>query len=185
MEEEQDWFFISNSGIHQRGMFAKCFIPEGTYIVEYIGERISKEESTRRAIEWEQHAREEDKGIVYIFELNDEIDIDGNTEDNPARLINHSCDENAESVVVDDAIWIQAKKDIEEGAEITFDYGYDMEHFLEHRCCCGSEKCFGYIVRRDQRKKLKRMLNRKKATPKSVSDKLQEGVEEVELSVEE
>ena len=169
VNSEEDVFFVSDSGIHQRGVFAKCFIPKESYIVEYIGERITKEESIQRALDWEKYAREQDKGVVYIFELNDEYDIDGNNEENPARLINHSCKENAESVVVDDSIWIVAKRDIEEQEEITFDYGYDMEHFLDHKCNCGSGNCFGYIVRRDQRKKLKRMLNASKRTAQQVS----------------
>jgi SET domain-containing protein len=180
---EEPLFYVGQSGIHQRGVFASTFIPEGTYIVEYIGEKISKEESYRRAIEWEDHARKEDVGVVYIFELNEEFDIDGNNEDNPARLINHSCAENAESVVVEDSIWIQALRDIEKDEEITFDYGYDMQHFFDHPCRCGSENCFGYIVRRDQRKKLKRLLNNKKLSPKQVSENLQVEDEIVESQI--
>ena len=35
----------------------------------------------------------------------------------------------------DGEIWIYSIKDIEEGEELTYDYGYDMEHFLITLAC--------------------------------------------------
>ncbi len=150
------------SDIHGRGLYATKDIEEGTDIIQYVGEKITKKESTRRALEWEEKARETGDGLVYIFELDDKYDIDGRLGDNPARYMNHSCDGNCEAVNCEGEIWITAIKDIKKGDELVYDYGYDMEHFMDHPCRCGSDNCIGYIVREDQRKKVKKLLNSKK-----------------------
>ena len=149
---------IGQSAIHQRGLFASCDIAAGTDIIQYVGEKISKEESTRRALEWEASARTSGAGLVYIFELDDDWDLDGRLGDNPARYMNHSCDGNCEAVNAEGEIWIVARKDIKQGEELVYDYGYDMEHFLDHPCACQAHNCIGYIVREDQRKKVKKLL---------------------------
>ena len=97
-----------------------------------------------------------------MFELNDKWDIDGLVGDNPARYINHSCDGNCEAVNENNKIWIYSIKDIRKGEEFTYDYGYDIEHFLDHPCKCKSKNCIGYIVREDQRLKVKKILKSKK-----------------------
>lgn len=158
---EDPLFKIGPSAIHQQGLFATCDIKAGTEIVQYFGEKISKEESSRRALEWEAQAREADKGVVYIFELDENWDLDGRVSDNPARYMNHSCDGNCEAINYDGEIWLVARRTIAEGEELLFDYGYDMEHFLDHPCNCGAENCIGYIVREDQRKRVKRLIQRK------------------------
>lgn len=160
---------VKESTIHGRGLYATCDIEEGTDIIQYIGEKISKEESTRRALEWEEKARETGEGLVYIFELDDDWDLDGRLGDNPARYMNHSCDGNCEAVNAEGEIWVIARRDIKKGDELVYDYGYDMEHFLDHPCRCGADNCIGYIVREDQRKKVKKLLKGKKK--KSKKDK--------------
>ena len=153
---------VRESEIHGRGLYATKNIEEGTDIIQYVGEKITKKESTKRALEWEDQARQTGDGLVYIFELDDKYDIDGRLGDNPARYMNHSCDGNCEAVNCDGEIWIVAQKDIKKGEELVYDYGYDMEHFLDHPCRCGSNNCIGYIVREDQRTKVKKMLKGKK-----------------------
>jgi SET domain-containing protein len=157
---------VDSSSIHQRGLFATCDIKAGTDIIQYVGEKISKEESTRRALEWEEKARETGEGLVYIFELDDEWDLDGRLGDNPARYMNHSCDGNCEAVNAEGEIWIVARKNIKKGDELVYDYGYDMEHFLDHPCRCGADNCIGYIVREDQRKKVKKLIKGKQKNQK-------------------
>ena len=157
---------VAASPIHKRGLFATADIAAGTDIIQYLGEKISKEESSRRALEWEEKARKSGSGLVYIFELDDEWDIDGRKGRNPARYMNHSCDGNCEAINYDGEIWIVARKEIKEGEELTYDYGYDMEHFLDHPCECGSDNCIGFIVREEQRKKVKKLLRGKKKKKK-------------------
>ena len=162
---------ISNSEIHQNGLFANSSIGKGEQIIQYTGEKISKKESKKRALSWEKKAKKSGEGLVYIFELNDKWDLDGRVGENPARLINHSCDGNCEAINVDGEIWIFAKKKIKEGQELTYDYGYDMEHFLDHPCRCGSKNCVGYIVREDQRLKVRQLLKKRKKKKVSASGK--------------
>jgi len=162
---------VAASPIHKRGLFATTDIEAGTDIIQYVGEKISKEESTRRALEWEEKARRTGAGLVYIFELDEEWDLDGRRGRNPARYMNHSCDGNCEAINYDGEIWIVARQDIAAGEELTYDYGYDMEHFLDHPCVCGAGKCIGYIVREDQRKKVKKLLRGKKQKKTSAKNK--------------
>ena len=51
-----------------------------------------------------------------------------------------------------------ALRNIKKGEELTFNYGYDLEHWEEHPCYCGAANCIGYIVRKGDRKKLKKIL---------------------------
>ncbi len=170
MAEERLWK-VASSPIHRRGLFARRRIKKGTHVIQYLGEKITKEESQRRALEWEEKARKNGAGLVYIFEIDEEYDIDGRRGRNPARYMNHSCDGNCEAVNCEGEIWIVARRSIEAGEELTYDYGYDMEHFLDHPCVCGAENCIGYIVREEQRKKVKKLLRGRKKKKKKKSGK--------------
>jgi SET domain-containing protein len=130
---------IAASPIHGRGGFAARFMPKGTRVIEYDGERISKAESLRRCQEqnW------------FIFSLDEEFDLDGNVEWNQARFLNHSCAPNSEAVSENGRVWIVALRDILPGEEITFNYGYDLIDYEEHPCRCGAPQCAGYIVAED------------------------------------
>lgn len=127
---------VHDSVIHGRGVFARRAIPEGTPLLEYIGEKISKSESLRRC----------EANNEYIFHLDDGFDLDGNVEWNPARFINHSCAPNCEAVSEDGRIFIKALRDIPAGEELTFNYGYDLIDHREHPCRCGTPQCVGFIV---------------------------------------
>ncbi len=153
---------LRGSSIHNQGMFARVNIKAGEKVIEYVGELVPKAESEKRCLEWDAKARKSGEGLVYIFDLNEKYDLDGNTDDNPAKFINHSCDENCEAINEDDRIFIYAKKDIKKDEELSFDYGYDIECFLDHPCRCGSDNCVGYIVAKDSRPKLKKLLRKKK-----------------------
>jgi SET domain-containing protein len=129
-------FEVRRSAIQGCGAFATAIIRAGETVIEYFGEKISKEESLRRCIE----------GNNCIFQINDEFDIDGSIEANLARLINHSCAPNAEAQLEDDRVWIIALRDIVPGEEITFNYGYDLDDYREHPCNCGAANCIGFIL---------------------------------------
>ena len=158
---------IRQSPIHGRGVFASRKIRKGTRIIEYIGEKVDKEESNRRGLALFEESQDSGGASVYIFDLNEKWDLDGNKPYNNARLINHSCEPNCEMVNEDDHLWLFALQEIRQGEEIAFDYGYDIEHFMDHPCRCGTESCVGYIVSRAQWPQLKRALrkcNRKSKT---------------------
>ncbi len=154
-----DWAELRSSTIHGRGLYASKAIPSGTKIIEYLGERITKAESERREKLRLQRAKlGRDDGCVYIFELNKRHDLDGSMAWNTARLINHSCEGNCESSKVRGRIWITATRDIAEGEELTFDYGFGVENWRSHPCRCGTAKCVGYIVAKTQRWRVRKHL---------------------------
>lgn len=157
---DSEFIEVRDSGIHGKGVFAKKDIPKGVRVLEYVGEKVTKKESDRRADEQlELEKNDPDSiGAVYIFELSDEHDIDGNVEWNTARLINHSCDPNCETEDDDEYVWIISKRDIKKGEEITYNYGYDLDSYEDHPCKCGSENCVGYIVDEKHWPKLKEKL---------------------------
>ena len=154
-------FVVKKSAIHKRGVFATTSIPKGTHIVEYKGEKITKAESYRRATEREAKGRKYRSGMVYIFEINTRYDLDGNIANNPAKYINHSCEPNCEAVLERGRIWIVAKRAIEAGEELSFNYGYDLSDCLSHPCHCKAPSCLGFIVRTELRSKLKKLINKR------------------------
>jgi SET domain-containing protein len=131
-----DFLQIRTSPIHGQGLFATQRLRRGARVIEYIGEKISKAESNRRC----------ELQNWYIFSLDDESDLDGNFDWNPARFVNHSCAPNCEAEWENGRIWIKALRDIEAGEEISFNYGYDWESYKEHPCHCGAPECLGFIV---------------------------------------
>lgn len=153
-------YSLRRSGIHNQGLFAKRDIKKGEYIIQYKGEKITKKESERRAIEIEKRGRKNGTGRVFIFELNSRYDIDGSHRGNTARYINHSCEPNCESIQDGQEIWVQATRDIAEGEELTYDYGYAYDNFRDHPCLCGKDSCIGYIVIRSQRWRVRRALEK-------------------------
>ena len=153
---------VRNSDIHGSGVYASKPIPSGERVIEYLGEKIDKEESERRANLQMEHAEKTGDAAVYIFTLNKKWDIDGDVPWNTARLLNHSCDPNCEAWIEEKQIFLYALRDIKKGEELTFDYGFDIENFEDHPCLCGSEKCVGYIVSRDQWPELRERLAQEK-----------------------
>jgi uncharacterized protein len=133
---ETELAVFRNSPIRGTGGFAHIDISSGTRIIEYVGEKITKQESLARC----------EKNNEYIFALNNTEDLDGNVDWNPARFLNHSCAPNCEALLEDGHIWIVALREIGAGEELTFNYGYDLEFYREHPCHCGAPGCVGYIV---------------------------------------
>jgi len=154
---ENEFIVVQTSDIHNKGVFAKTFIPKNTKIIEYVGERISSEEGDKRSDKQIELAKSNPElGSVYIFELDEDYDLDGNFEYNTARLINHSCSPNCKFEIEDGHIWIVSLKDVKEGEEITYNYGYDFdEDYKDHLCKCMSSNCIGYILAEEHLSKLK------------------------------
>lgn len=136
IESGNEYLEVRQSTIHGTGGYARKDIPAGTMIIEYIGERIDKAESTRRC----------ENDNEYVFTIDDDVDLDGNFPWNPARFINHSCTPNCEAEWDEGRIFINTLRDIKQGEELSFNYGYDMEDYQDHVCQCRTPACVGYIV---------------------------------------
>ena len=146
---ESDFVEVRGSVIHGQGVYCIDPIEKEQYFIEYVGNRVSKEESEKRALKQFEEHEKSGAAAVYIFNLTKKWDLDGNVEWNPARLINHSCNPNSEAIQDGKRIFIQALRDIGVDEEITFDYGFDVDCYEDHPCRCGSSDCIGYIVGRD------------------------------------
>jgi SET domain-containing protein len=141
-------FELRKSGIHGRGAFATRRIRAGQRIVEYTGERITVAEGDRRYPDHEMKRHH-----TFLFTVDENTAIDGKIGGNDSRYINHSCVPNCEAVTEGGRIFIYAKKNIQPGIELTFDYQYErfddddesVERF--YRCACGSPKCRGTILK--------------------------------------
>ena len=138
---------VKRSRIHGAGVYAATDIPKGTRIIGYVGEKVTKAESERRARRpLDNNADNPKFGAVYLFELNKRYDIDGYVDYNTARLINHSCDPNCETENTRGRIWIIALRDIKKDEELSYNYNYAWEDYEDHECYCGTYKCVGYIL---------------------------------------
>jgi SET domain-containing protein len=129
---------VGKSRIEGKGLFAAQNIKKGTRILPYTGEKITQAESTRRLAQ----------GNAYIFTFNDRWDIDGKTLKNKARYANHSCDPNCEVEKTQRSIWIVALRDIKEGEELTYNYGFEIDDEPAQPCTCGAKTCCGSILAR-------------------------------------
>jgi hypothetical protein len=127
---------FKKSKIHGTGGFARTDIRRGIRIIEYVGPKLAKAEAQA----------ELEKQNSYIFTLDDNYDIDGSVEWNPARFINHGCQPNCEAEIDGDRIWIVARRSIKAGEELTYNYSYDFDDYKERPCNCGSRGCVGYMV---------------------------------------
>lgn len=88
---------------------------------------------------------------TFLFTLDDDTVIDGDRQGNDARYINHSCDPNCEAVTVGKKIFIYARRNIQPGSELAYDYKYewsnDKNDIKLYKCRCGSPKCRGTIMK--------------------------------------
>ena len=148
---------VRKSKVHGSGIFAVEDIKKNSKVIEYIGEKVTKAEGDRRSeARIKKYLKSKKTGSVYIFELNKKFDIDGSGKYNKARYINHSCSPNCEVDIIKGHIWVISKKKIKAGEELSYDYGYefDEEDYKDHECKCGSKNCVGYIIAKEDRKKL-------------------------------
>uniref|UniRef100_A0A0K2VF16 Histonelysine Nmethyltransferase 2Alike [Saccoglossus kowalevskii] n=1 Tax=Lepeophtheirus salmonis TaxID=72036 RepID=A0A0K2VF16_LEPSM len=134
---------VFNSGIHGRGLYCKREIREGEMVIEYAGEEI------RAVLTDKREKYYESRGIgCYMFRVDNDTVIDATLKGNAARFINHCCDPNCYSKIVDvigkKHIVIFALKNILPGEELTYDYKFPKED-VKLPCTCGKKKCRKYM----------------------------------------
>jgi hypothetical protein len=124
------------SRIHGIGGFAWVDLRKGQRIIEYMGPKLAKA----------KRQKELERDNPYLFTLDEDSDIDGSVMWNPARFLNHSCVPNCEAVMVRGRIWIYARRRINAGEELTYNYGYRLAGYEERPCHCGASTCVDYMV---------------------------------------
>lgn len=134
--------------VHGNGVFARMCIPAGKRLIEYKGERISWTRALQRAEESGYPL-----GHTYFFSVSDGRVIDGASQGNAARFINHSCEPNCEPFEHEDGrVFIYTLRDIEAGEELSYYYAliYDGRHTAavkrQFPCHCGAPSCTGTML---------------------------------------
>lgn len=116
---------IRRSGISGRGLFAARVFKRGQRICEYSGPLYRGDWPDNR----------------YAFAVADDLTIDGSVMSNVGRWANHSCKPNAfYRISTRHRAWLHAKRRIEPGEEITFDYGPEYLEIYIKRCGCAACK---------------------------------------------
>ncbi len=110
------------------GVYAAEPINKNKRILQYTGEKISADEADRRERKYQK------KGQIWCFTLNRRWFRDGNVGGSTARFINHACNGNCYSEVVDDVVWLRASKNIAKGDELSYDYNTAGEAGMRCRC---------------------------------------------------
>jgi len=125
---------IRPSRIHRWGVYALERIPAGRKVIEYTGERISRRETKRRG----------QGRVTYLFTLDNYWTIDGAVGGSGAEIINHSCEPNLYSRIVQGHILYMSQRVIQPGEELTVDYLFSKK--IERiPCCCRARNCRGTI----------------------------------------
>ena len=143
----QPRYVVRRSAIHGRGVFALESLTRGMRLIEYTGERITHDEADQRY--GEEH---EDSPHTMLFAVDEEVVIDATHRGSPARWINHSCAPNCEAVQEDGRVFIDVRRAIKPGEELTYDYNLvlDERHTpalkRAHACHCGARRCRGTLL---------------------------------------
>ncbi|MEP7312555.1 MAG: SET domain-containing protein-lysine N-methyltransferase [Pseudomonadota bacterium] len=159
---------VRKSSVHGNGCFATQFIPKGTRITEYLGDRITHKQADER-----YEGYDVNDNHTFLFIVDRKTVIDGGVGGNDARWINHSCAENCESTVEKGRVYIDAIKNIEKGAELGYDYQIgrdksDPPNVDEiYACRCGAPNCRGTMLWPPKRPKPRKAKSKSKAKSRS------------------
>lgn len=118
-------FVINNEEL---GLRSGTNIEAGSFIIEYVGEVIDRDEFNRRKLKMTHNEP------FYFFKLSHQFYIDAKWKGNKSRFINHSCSPNAELSVFDVKGYMRAgffaTRNISLGEEITFSYGNSSNRYV-------------------------------------------------------
>jgi len=138
---------VRHSPIHGRGVFALKRIPKGTRVIEYKGRLITDKEADRRYSRMHEHSPH-----TMLFSIDGGLVIDATRHGNSARWINHSCAPNCEIEEEGQRVFIDARRDIRAGEELSYDYNLQIgeKHTKkakrEHACFCRTRRCRGTML---------------------------------------
>jgi SET domain-containing protein len=121
------------------GLFTRKRISRGKLVVEYTGNLLPSEEAYR-------------KGGRYLFEVNSRWIIDGAGRENISRYINHSCRPNCEPRTRGMRVLIYARRNIDAGEELSYDYGKEYFDDLIKPKGCRCDHCLGQGGRRRRKR---------------------------------
>ncbi|XP_068027262.1 LOW QUALITY PROTEIN: histone-lysine N-methyltransferase 2B-like [Melanerpes formicivorus] len=136
---------VYRSAIHGRGLFCKRNIEAGEMVIEYSGIVVRSVLTDKREKFYDS------KGIgCYMFRLDEGEVVDATMHGSAARFINHSCEPNCYSRVIQvegaKHIVIFALRRILAGEELTYDYKFPIEEpSAKLPCNCGAKRCRRFL----------------------------------------
>jgi hypothetical protein len=162
---------VRRSPIQGRGVFARKPIAKGARIIEYTGRR---EPATDLDEDHDDEAAR--RHHTFLFSVSSKVVIDGMRGGNASRFINHSCEANCWAIVERSRVFIEARRAILPGEELSYDYWYTTDTSYTNAdlrrlypCRCGAKRCRKTLaaLRRKPRKTVaKKPVPKKKAPPK-------------------
>lgn len=165
---------VIDAGEKGFGVATNMTIPKDTFIIEYVGEVLTKENYLKRVESYKKRELESRKmspimdfyednceyneDIIltkdtrerhwYCMEIGNDYIIDSTNKGNLSRLINHSCDPNciAQKWLVGNEcrIGIFSQREIKPNEELTYNYSFTAFD-IGFKCKCNSSSCKGRI----------------------------------------
>lgn len=138
---------VRHSKIHGNGVFARRKIAANSLVIEYAGERITARKAASR-----KSADPDNPFHTFFFSLENGRLIDGASDGNDARWINHCCEPNCEAREEEGRIFIYTLRDIKRGEELNYDYGLIVEERhtpaikRAYACLCRAASCRGTML---------------------------------------
>lgn len=151
---------LVHTGKRGWGVVADAKIESGSFIAEYVGERIRNDLADERLIGYDLASK--GHALLIIRQvlpsgLTLRSNIDATLVGNIARFFNHSCDPNLELVIVHrsgcllPSVALYSIRNIEAGKELTFSYGASASPSPlssvqgGKECLCGASGCKGVM----------------------------------------
>lgn len=148
-EDLRAMIHVETSPVHGKGVFALRHMAAGETVIEYVGELISMAEAIAR------HPHDpSDPNHTFYFQLDDGRVIDAVHQGNASKWINHSCRPNCEPQELQGRVFIQTRRPVFRGEELTFDYGLVSDEPVtealkaRYACRCGAKRCRGTMLAR-------------------------------------